>query len=499
MTTQTTRRALAVAVAVCLVAAIPVLVARSTSSGRRALRTTGHSNDSVPGDGVVQSNQGDDTTTTQAGGVVTGTDGTTAGAGHQSSGKGGSHTGTTGGPSSSTGSGAGPGEGVHAVAYWPMFHGSAQHAGLSPVDGPSSAKVAWTYAPGDVYRGVRSNPVVGPNGAIYTARGSFGGATCQRTPQADDCGSVVDALSPAGSRIWEWTDTTEDLVRTTPAVALDGTVYITFDAPGAHIGDLVALTPSGQTKWNVTGHGFSGPPTIGPDGTLYLQDSNSMVSAVRPGDGQILWQFQTNAGTIGFRGTPAISPDGSTVYAGSGGGVVYALSTAGRLRWQASISGPGGGNMASGPAVGPDGTVYVATGGSSGDTPGDIDAFSPAGALKWHYTADGTFETTPTVGPNRVVVAGDDAGTVVAVAPGGRLAWSYQAPGTYGTNGFYDSSAAIGADGTVYIQNGANTVFALKDGNPVWTASGSSSASPALAGNGVLYVAGFGGLQAFHS
>jgi outer membrane protein assembly factor BamB len=219
--------------------------------------------------------------------------------------------------------------------------------------------------------------------------------------------------------------------------------------------------------------------------------------AVRPNDGTVAWKFSGAPGTFGVRGTPALSTDATTVYFGSGGGVLYSLNLAGQLQWQASITGPSGGFIENAPAVGSDGTIYVATGGSSGNTPGDIDAFTPAGTLKWHFTANGTFETTPAVTPDGLIVAGDDAGSIVTVhAADGTPAWSFAAPGTYGTNGFSDSSPAIGADGTVYAQNG--TIFAIKNGAIIWSAPGTSDASPALdPSSGTLYVAGGGGLKAY--
>ncbi|MBV8981266.1 MAG: PQQ-like beta-propeller repeat protein [Acidimicrobiia bacterium] len=491
------KRALAIAAGLVLLAAVLAVAVRSTHAGRHVgLHSTGGAADgSVPGDAALLPGDTDGSPGTVSDGLTTTTTNATTASGT-------SHSGTSG-PATSSAEGApspaiadGPGSGLDPSvrsASWPMFHGSAQHTGMTDVIGPSSAKVRWSYAPGDAYTAARSSPVVGANGTVYVARGSATNPQCQ-SPAADSCGSVVDALRPDGSRIWEWTDTTEGIVRSVPAVAPDGTVYVPFDF-GPHAGDLVAIAPTGTTKWKVSGIS-SGPPTIGPDGTLYLEDSMSRVEALRPSDGQVLWQFSGAPGGIGARGTPALSADGTTVYAGSGGGVVYALSTTGQLRWQAPSTGPA---IVNAPAVGPGGTIYVATAGVNGDTPSDIDAFSPTGALEWRYTADGAFETTPAVQPDGVVIAGDDVGTVVAVAPGGTLAWSYHASGADGTNGFYDSSAALGADGVAYVQNGLHTVFALKSGHAVWTASVGGDGSPALAGDGVLYVAGTGGLQAFHS
>ena len=375
-----------------------------------------------------------------------------------------------------------------------MFHGGAQHTGASPAIGPATAAASWTFAPNDGYSGSDSAPVVGSDGTIYLARTK---SFCPPPPQPGQpsCGSVVDAINPDGTLRWEWKDTAETIDRSTPAVAADGTVYVTSDGSP---GDLIAIAPGGaSTLWKLTGLNLVGSPTLSSDGTIYLQDGFSRMYAVRPTAGTVAWKFSGASGTFAVRGTPALSPDGTTVYFGGGGGGLYALNLAGQLQWQSAITGPNGGYIENAPTVGPDGTIYVAAGGSSGNTPSDIDAFTPAGALKWHVTASGTFETTPAVTAGGLIVAADDAGRILAVhAADGSPAWSFDAPGTYGTNGFVDSSPAVGADGTVYAQNGS--IFAIKDGQIVWSAGGASEASPALdPSNGTLYVAGDGGLTAY--
>jgi outer membrane protein assembly factor BamB len=379
-----------------------------------------------------------------------------------------------------------------------MFHGDAQHSGQSPAVGPGSATLLWRYPAEGGIGPSRSAPVIGPDGTMYIARSS-GSFNCGTDPygRPSGCGTVVDAVSPTGSLVWEWSDATETVLRSTPAVAPDGTVYLTSDdGPG----DLVSIAPGGKTtNWKLSGHNLQGTPTVGPDGTVYVEDAGSTIYAVDPANGSVLWHYSGSGGSVGVRGTPALSPDGSAIYFGSGGGDVYSLDAAGHLNWQVPISGPSGGGVENAPAVGPDGTIYVATLGTYGNTPGDIDAITPAGTMKWHYTTDGTFETTPAVTSAGLVVANNDVGTVVAVhASDGTFAWSFAAPGSYGSNGFYDSSPAVGADGTVYTQNGAGTLFAIRDGSSVWSAPGASDASPALdSETGTLYVAGGGGVSAY--
>jgi outer membrane protein assembly factor BamB len=250
------------------------------------------------------------------------------------------------------------------------------------------------------------------------------------------------------------------------------------------------------------GLGLQGSPTIGPDGTIYVESATSELYAVDPQDGHVYWTFAGLTGEVGVRGSPAISLDGKQLYLPSGGGDLYALSTGpsgGRLFWTYHIQGPKNGDIENAPAVGPDGTIYVATGGRSGSTPGDIEAVNPDGTIKWAYVTNGTFETTPAVTAAGQVVAGNDVGTVFAVRQSdGKLAWSYARQDKERDNGFYNSSAASDADGNIYIQS-QNRVFAINPtGSVLWTLKDTSySSSPAIDDSGTLYVTGEQQLTAY--
>jgi outer membrane protein assembly factor BamB len=369
------------------------------------------------------------------------------------------------------------------VETWTEFHASAAHAGLSTGPGPTSPTVDWTFNPADGYNTEGTSPVLGPDGTIYLLRahGLVSGAR-------------LDAVAPSTHQIlWSWIDSSESVQRSTPAVATNGVVYVISDAGLSH--HLVAIAPGGATLWKTTGLNLQGTPTIGQDATVYVEDASSAAYAIDPTDGHVLWSFAGSQGTVGVRGFPALSPNGLTVYIPSGGGNLYAVSagpTGGALLWTYHIPAQEG-FIENSPAVGGDGTIYVAAGGTYGNTPSDITAVSAAGTALWTYTTNGTFETTPTVTSTGLVVAANDVGSVFAVNQSdGTLAWSYQAPGQYGGNGFYNSSAASTRDGTTYVQN-QFSVFALSNtGTVIWTVDRQATyfgSSPALEVMGTLYVA----------
>ncbi len=382
---------------------------------------------------------------------------------------------------------------------WPMYHGGFTHAGASSAVGPSSTAASWTVSGHGRYADNGTSPVVGRDGTIYLLQESQ-----EKTPGH---ATRLLAISPTTHEtLWGWTGGGKAF-RSTPAVAPDGVVYVVTDLGQQ---DLLAIKQSGTnpkrgtTLWTLSGTDLQGSPTIGRDGTVYVESASSELYAVDPQNGHVYWTFTGSSGTVGVRGSPALSPDGTTVYLPSGGGDLYALSAGakgGRLAWTYHIQGPRGGNIENDPAVGPDGTIYVATEGTYGNTPADIEAVNPDGTLKWAYISNGGFETTPAVTAAGQVVAGNDVGTVVAVKQSnGKLAWSYAAPGSYGINGFYNSSSASDGDGDVYIQN-QDRVFALSPtGSVLWTAKESSyGASPALDDSGTLYVTGGLPLIAYES
>jgi outer membrane protein assembly factor BamB len=373
-------------------------------------------------------------------------------------------------------------DGLAGGREWPMFHGGFTHSGASRAVGPTSAAHSWTFTPGGPYVDDGISPVVGPNGTVYLLQGY----------RRD---SRLVAMSPTTHKtLWTWySGALEGAYRSTPAVAPDGDVYVVTDNIG---NELIAIKNGGATLWTLGGLDLQGSPTIGPDGTIYVQTEFSELYAVNPQDGHVYWQFAGSVGAVGVRGSPAISTDGKRLYLPSGGGDLYALSTGpsgGRLFWTYHIQGPKDGDIENAPAVGPDGTIYVATGGRYGSTPGDIEAVNPDGTLKWAYVTNGTFETTPAVTAAGQVVAGNDVGTVFAVRQSdGKLAWSYSRQGKHGDNGFYNSSAASDADGNIYIQN-SNRVFAISPkGSVLWTAAPKENyvgSSPAIDDSGILYVA----------
>jgi outer membrane protein assembly factor BamB len=370
-----------------------------------------------------------------------------------------------------------------ATTGWPMFQGNPQHAGQGAVAGPTSPGVAWTFAPNDGYQPVGTPPIVGPDGTVYVARyvtGTFG-PPCEGREEL-----VIDAVSPQGGLIWQSQALCGSTIRGGMAVAPDGTVYAIDGL------DLVAIAPGGSTRWSLPINSES-EVTIGPDGTLYVQDASSKAYAVNPANGQVLWTYAPPSGTIGVRGTPTLSPDGSTIYVGSGGGVLSALNTSGGLRWTLNV---GSGGIENAPAVGPDGTIYIAT------FNGELDAVTPEGALKWQHATGSNFETTPTVANDGLIIGGNDAGTLVAVNAGdGSLAWTYQAPGEPGSNGFYNSSALIDSSGVAYIQNQSEVFAVDKEGHSRWKLpSGSYGSSFALdAATRHLYFVAESGLVALVS
>jgi outer membrane protein assembly factor BamB len=276
---------------------------------------------------------------------------------------------------------------------------------------------------------------------------------------------------------------------TAPAIGRDGTVYVQsfrIESDG-NPDSLTAINPDGSIKWQ---HDFartmsttfsSSPPVIAPDGIIWVESLDFHLYAIRPDGGvKCSASFATSLAT-----GPAIAPDG-TVYVAAYHGL-FAFTPACQLKWQFPFPDAGGLSQIASPAVGADGTVYVPGPGTTRYA-ANLYAVGPDGTLKWTFAGGDHAYSSPAIASDGTVYFGNDQ--LYALTPGGVLKWAQPCPGVGSTG-----SPVVDASGTVYWQ--LNYAACAVDANGIikWTRQTGSSyvpASPVVAPDGSLYL-GSGG------
>lgn len=156
------------------------------------------------------------------------------------------------------------------------------------------------------------------------------------------------------------------------------------------------------------------------------------------------WAFMTKSEVAS---SPAVGPDG-TVYVGSDDNHLYAVSADGTQKWAFKT----GGSVISSPVIGPDGTIYV----GSGD--GTIYAVNQDGSLKWTFQTGDVVYSSPLVGPDGTIYVASWDRYVYAIDPNGTQKWAFETG-----NGVF-SSPAMGPDGAIYIGSSDGKLYAIKGG-----------------------------------
>jgi outer membrane protein assembly factor BamB len=368
-----------------------------------------------------------------------------------------------------------------------------------------------------------------------------------------DHGSYDDNRHDSGELDQPWTPyTTGGDVRSTPAVADDGTIYV-----GSDDGHLYALdSEDGSIKWRFPSSGSIGAvrstPAIGFSGVVYFGSNDGKIYAVNPNTGAQLWSYLIQAGT------PVHSPvvgEAGYVYVGADNNKFYGFNSFLSKRWEFTAAGP----ISYGrPAIGPTGIIYVTTrstadakvyafnptqreldseglnfpgenewwfplGASSdgsqympgvdpttgtiyADTPdGKLIAITPGGVEDWKFNIGSDFDSTPVVGADGTVYFGADDSRIYAINPVDRKAdftentlnssreWSYL------TGGPVRTIPAIALDGSILAVSNDDNLYAINpDGTPKWTFpisvdtyAGLPYSSPIVGNEGVVYVGSF--------
>jgi outer membrane protein assembly factor BamB len=289
------------------------------------------------------------------------------------------------------------------------------------------------------------------------------------------------ATGPDGAPKWTYA-VSSNFIWGSPAIADDGTVYI------GHVdystGELLALNPDGSLKWSYPARGVRSSPAIAPDGIIYVGASNARLYAINP-DGSLKWEYEP-----GFKesySSPAIGADGTIYVAGAKDGNIHAVNPDGTTKWTYPI----GGDTVSSPTTDDSGTIYI------GGADNNLYALNPDGTLKWFYNVGDVhnMRQSTAIGPDGSVYIISYAGYLYALTPAGDLKWTY-ASGAGETK----TTPTVDANGTIYFAASNGQVYAINpDGSEKWTWQSPADrllSTVALDSDGTLYVSGDGGLYA---
>ncbi len=263
--------------------------------------------------------------------------------------------------------------------------------------------------------------------------------------------------------IEKWKVKLEDPVKSTPAIAKDGTIYVQTRK------HLYAISSDAKIKWKVRNGDKFSSPAIAKDGTIYVGDI-----AVLP-NGTIKWRL----GIGEVDASPAIADDG-TIYIASFNGYLYAVSPDGTIKWSFKTKE----GIVSSPAIADDGTIYI---GDIGGYPCYLYAISPNGTLKWKFEMGG-IRASPSIAEDGTIYIGSDDARLYAIYPNGTLKWKESIGGMPNR-----ASPVIGEDGTIYVGSGsfigAGDIYALSpDGKIKWRITGIGGNSLVMGGDGTLYI-----------
>ena len=257
----------------------------------------------------------------------------------------------------------------------------AERRQLTAID-PITCAVLWEYPAGSTY----SSPAVGRDGTVYLGSSD---------------GRLV-ALTPSGAVKWIWDGGIRACgIESSPALAANGDVYVQHNCIG-----VVAVTANGIEKWRRGGPGdvWNGP-SVGPNGTLYVADSPGFYALNL--DGTVRWNI-TELTNFMYNAAPAISADGRTIFRGDNNGYFFAFDSAGTIKWRYYTGLTG--TITSAPAIAANGIVYF-TQGSIFDAPnqGYVYAVRESdGTFLWR-TSIGSSDASPAIGADGTLYV---AGTV---------------------------------------------------------------------------------------
>lgn len=306
------------------------------------------------------------------------------------------------------------------------------------------------------------------------------------SPAIDDRGNVVvgcDANNARGGKnIWVINNGTElwhyssgDVIRSSAAIADDGTIYI-----GSYDKKLYAFAASSSAPiatFNLEASAKYSCPAIDADGTVFYSANKKLYAIQAAPSMKGKWSVDCEGTT---QSTPVIGSD--AVYICSNSGKLYAFAKIdGKRKWAVDY----GKTCSSVPAIGEDGTVYIC--GETVDG-GVVMAVNADGSVKWQQNFVSLFSNSGiSLSLDGHLYVGTTDGEVLCLAQSdGTSLWKFKAQGQI------RSVPAIDNNGNLYFGDGKGYFYVLNSkgkqsykeiqlGVNIWS-------SPVIDKNGLIYI-----------
>jgi len=216
--------------------------------------------------------------------------------------------------------------------------------------------------------------------------------------------------------------------------AADGTLYV-----GTESGKLQAVRPGVGVAWSFQASPPVPTPALGPDGSVYLRGGDGALYALRS-DGRRRWTTDIGAEPKLLGPAPLVGPDSYSYLTSYHQGLAYLVQPGGFFQWAINTQA----RTLAGPAVGPDGMVYV------GAADGTLRAIDREGLELWRANLAGPIVAAPMVGPagQIFILIGEGGVELAVVEAGGGVRW--RAPRCW-QSGALALWAALAADGRVQV------------------------------------------------
>ena len=237
---------------------------------------------------------------------------------------------------------------------------------------------------------------------------------------------------------------------------------------------------------SISSYGAIHSPSMAKDGTVYIGSSSGKVHALDGKTGKQIWEFET---VSDVKSAPAIGADG-TVYVATSDNVFALDGKTGAKKWKFE-SGSGFHEGFTAPAIDVKGTLYV------GSTDKKLYALnSKTGVKVWEFESGNRIVSSPSVGMNGTVYFVSGLTEVFALSGNtGEKVWKIELGRAKKFFAFptKSSSPAIGADGSIFVGGPDGKMYALngKTGSKIWEyeTGWAIFGAPSIGPDGVVYIA----------